>query len=63
MKTYSATYSSVGNFDSGDVIIKAHSIVEAQDKFFAWLKTKDLYQHMWQLNMTIREYPSFEVIE
>lgn len=48
-------YSSEGNIFSGEVCIEAEGLVEAQDKFFAWVKKQKTYQHMWQLSFKARE--------
>jgi 2-hydroxychromene-2-carboxylate isomerase len=66
MKTYHVKWSSPKNYPTNtDVIVRAVNLVDAQDKFFAWLKTHPVYQHMWNLNMEITEveYASPEVIE
>jgi hypothetical protein len=54
-RVFVAKYSSDGNIEKGEVVIKAGNISEAQDKFFVWLKGKPLYQHMWKLNVEFRE--------
>lgn len=65
MRTFQFAWDSPGNIEKGTVIVRAESISEAQDKFFAWLKTKPMYQHMWKLNFvaTEVEYVAPEVIE
>ena len=55
MKLYIFDYSSEGNIFSGEICIEAEGLVEAQDKFFAWLKKQQTYQHMWQLSFKARE--------
>jgi hypothetical protein len=56
MKYYLVEFSSPCNAEQNrEITVRANSIVEAQDKFFAWLKGTNLYQHMWELNMAIRE--------
>lgn len=54
-KVYVAKYSSEGNIEKGEVVIKASNISDAQDEFFFWLKSRPLYQHMWRLNVEFRE--------
>jgi hypothetical protein len=54
-KVYVAKYSIKGNLEEGEVVIKASTISEAQDKFFVWLKNRPIYQHMWGLNVGFRE--------
>lgn len=54
-KHYVAAYTSDANCAAGEIHIEASSIAEAQDKFFAHLRTLPLYQHMWRLNVVFRE--------
>lgn len=54
-KVYVAKYRSASNLEEGEVVIEAANISEAQDKFFFWLKSRPLYQHMWRLNVEFRE--------
>jgi hypothetical protein len=65
VRTFQFAWESPANIEKGTVIIRAESISEAQDKFFAWLKTKPVYQHMWKLNLVAAEVEYFtpEVIE
>lgn len=58
MKTFIVDWESPGNGDHGTVVVHAASITEAQDKFWAWLRAKPLYQHMWKLNFSIEESES-----
>ena len=52
-----ARYESPVNYDKPkDVFIQANSIVEAQDKFFEYLRTTELYSHMWKLNVEITKH-------
>lgn len=55
MRYFQASYTSPGNAEVGLVYIDAEDLVEAQDKFFAYLKTRPVYPHMWKLNLTITE--------
>ena len=55
MKLYIFDYSSEGNIFSGEVCIEAEGLVEAQDKFFDWVKKQKTYQHMWRLSFKARE--------
>jgi hypothetical protein len=50
-----ASYTSDGNCDTGEIHIAASSIAEAQDKFFAHLRSLPVYQHLWRLNVVFRE--------
>ena len=66
MRTFNVEWSSPKNIiDKTRVVVRAESLVEAQDKFFAWLKKHPVYQHMWCLNMEMSEtdYIEPEVIE
>ena len=52
-KTYLFTYFSKGNSTTrAKVSVKANDLVEAQDKFFAYLKQSPLYSHMWNIEIT-----------
>ena len=55
MKLYIFDYSSEGNIFSGEICIEAEGLVEAQDKFFDWVKKQKTYQYMWQLSFRARE--------
>ena len=55
MKLYIFDYSSEGNIFSGEICIEAEGLVEAQDKFFDWVKKQKTYQHMWRLSFKARE--------
>ena len=55
MKLYIFNYSSERNIFSGEVCIEAKGLVEAQDKFIAWVKKQQTYQNMWQLSFKARE--------
>lgn len=65
MRTFQFEWESPGNIEKGSVIVQAENISGAQDKFFAWLKTKPVYQHMWKLSFVAKEveYVTPEVIE
>lgn len=56
MKNYVVTYNSEDNInDQKPLHIQAKSLVEAQNRFFEYLKTTDLYKHMWQLSVQFEE--------
>ena len=59
MKVFIATYESTGNLEKGRICLEGRSIVDAQDKFFEWLRTQPLYQHMWQLSVQFEEIERF----
>ena len=46
MKLYIFDYSSEGNIFSGEICIEAEGLVEAQDKFFAWVKKQQTQAHL-----------------
>jgi hypothetical protein len=62
-RTFIATASSPGNIWQRNVVIHAASIAKAQDKFFDWLKTQSVYEHMWKLNLDIYEGEHDSVVE
>jgi hypothetical protein len=55
MRAFLFDYESAGNIESGMVVVNAEDLVEAQDKFFAWLRTQPLYSHMWNLAVVAKE--------
>ena len=63
MKTFQVVWESPGNIEKGTVIVRAANIVQAQDKFLAWLKGRPVYEHMWSLLFTFKEVEESEVIE
>lgn len=50
-----ATYASPNNMFSGKLAINADNLVPAQDKFFAWLKEQEVYNHMWEINIKFEQ--------
>lgn len=56
MKTYRVQWSSPRNVVSNaEVIVRAETMVQAQDKFFEWLRRQPVYQHMWAMSMEMTE--------
>jgi hypothetical protein len=55
MKNFIATYESPKNIFSGKKLFRCANIAEAQDQFFAWLRTQSTYQHMWALTVSFEE--------
>ena len=52
-KTYLFTYLSKGNSTTrAKVSVKATDLVEAQNRFFDYLKQSSLYSHMWNIEIT-----------
>lgn len=64
MRKFLALATSQGNVWQGKILIQAADLAQAQDKFFAWLKTQEVYPHMWRLNLEIQEVKQtdYEVI-
>lgn len=48
-------YNSQGNAFSGEIAFIAESLVEAQDQFLNWLKSRAVYQHLWNLTFSVEE--------
>ena len=60
MKTFEVEWTSPGNITiKKRLIIRAEGIVQAQDKFFDWLKKQPVYEHMWCLNLQITQAGEF----
>lgn len=60
MKTFEVEWTSPGNITiKKRLIIRAEGIVQAQDKFFDWLKKQPVYEHMWCLNLQICQAGEF----
>jgi hypothetical protein len=62
MKKFLATATSNGNIWAGKVIIQADTLVEAQDKFSAWLREQPVYSRITSYNLHIEETDQYEVI-
>ncbi len=64
MRIFTVQWSSAGNAESGTVVVKANNIVEAQNKFWAWLQNRPVFEHMWNLTFQFVEVAKEqEVIE
>lgn len=64
MRTFTVDWHSPHNIEKGTVIVKALSLVEAQDKFLEWIKKQSIYSHMWRLSFEFTESDTqYEVIE
>lgn len=64
MRIFEVVWSSSGNCDNGKVIVKADSLVEAQNKFWSWLQKRPVFEHMWNLTFQFAEInKEQEVIE
>jgi hypothetical protein len=55
MKTYLVTYESKSNLFKGRLCIPASSLPDAQEKFWDWLKRKEVFNHLWKLEFDIEE--------
>jgi len=58
MKTYLVTYESKSNLFKGRLCVPAGSLTEAQEKFWFWLKRKEVFNHLWKLEFDIEEIES-----
>jgi len=63
MRKFVATAESQGNIWNKTVVIHAYDIVEAQDKFFAWLKKQEVYTQKLSLEIEEVIEPDYEVIQ
>lgn len=55
MKVFLVDWSSEGNQESGTITVQAKSVIEAQDKFWDWLRKQPIYAHLWRLSFSIEE--------
>lgn len=63
MRYYVCEYMSPGNMsEPREVLIEGNDLTEAQDRFFKYLKSTVLYQHMWKLTMDIREIETTAIL-
>jgi hypothetical protein len=51
MNHYLIDYFSEGNLFKGRIHISADKPSEAMGKFFDWLKTQEVWNHMWRLKI------------
>lgn len=63
MRTFEVLWSSAGNLDKGTIRVRADTLIEAQNKFWAWLQKRPVFEHMWQLSFQFAEIEEGEVIE
>ena len=63
MRTFEVQWSSAGNLDRGTILVKAEYLAEAQNKFWAWLQKRPVFEHMWQLSFQFVEIEEGEVIK
>lgn len=62
MKTYAAHYESPANSFKGTLHIEAEDRNEAMSKFFNWIQTKEVWGHLWKINVSIQEVEQIEKI-
>lgn len=55
MKTYIANYHSPDNAFKGELVVLANDHKEAMNRVFEWVKTKEVWNHLWKINIDIRE--------
>lgn len=55
VKGFVVHYDSEGNLFKGKKLILAPTIREAQDSFFSWLRSQEVYSHLWRLTINIDE--------
>lgn len=57
MRVFIVDWSSSGNYpgEPQTVYIRAESLPEAQDKFWAWLRKTEVFTHMWNLSFSFKE--------
>ena len=62
MKIYAAHYESPRNIFKGTIHIEATDHKEAMLKFFNWIQTKEVWGHLWRINVDLKEVEKMEVI-
>jgi hypothetical protein len=62
MKVYVAHYDSTANLFKGTLVIEAEDHKEAMLKFFKWIQTKEVWGHLWRINVNIQEVEQIETI-
>jgi hypothetical protein len=55
MKSYIVNYESPNNIFKGELCIFATDHKDAMSKAFDWVKTKEVWNHLWKINFAIRE--------
>ena len=54
-RLFVANYYSKDNLFEGELAVFAEDLVEAQDKFFDWLRKDPVYSHLWNLTVIFQE--------
>jgi hypothetical protein len=62
MKVYAADYVSPANLFKGTLYIEAEDHMEAMSKFFKWIQTKEVWGHLWSINVSLKEAEQIEKI-
>jgi hypothetical protein len=62
MKVYAAHYESTANLFKGTLHIEAEDHKEAMLKFFKWVQTKEVWGHLWKINVSMQEVEQIETI-
>ena len=62
MKIYSAYYESPENIFKGTLHIEAKDHKAAMLKFFNWIQTKEVWVHLWSINVELKEVERIEKI-
>ena len=62
MKIYLAHYNSRNNVFGGSIYIEADDHKEAMLKFFEWIQTKEVWGHLWKINVELSEVEKIETI-
>jgi hypothetical protein len=62
MKVYAAHYESPKNVFNGTLHIEAEDHKQAMSKFFEWVKTKEVWGHLWTINVSIKEVEQIETV-
>ena len=62
MKIYAAHYDSTANLFKGTLAIEAEDHKEAMLKFFKWVQTKEVWGHLWRINVNIQEVEQIDTI-
>jgi len=62
MKVYAADYVSHANLFIGTLYIEAEDHMEAMSKFFKWIQTKEVWGHLWSINVSLKEAEQIEKI-
>lgn len=62
MKVFAADYESPSNLFKGTLHIEAEDHKQAMLKFFDWIETKEVWGHLWKINVALKEVEQIETI-